>query len=87
LIAEVFDYFFLLTISFIIILTILKEFIQSIRPDFSYKLEKKCLNKVCTNARQSAWLNDSKLIFNIDGKEYKYFSNLKNKKPLNVISV
>ena len=44
---------------------------------------------MCTNARQTAWLNDSNLIFNIDGKEYKYNSNsnLKNKKHLNGISV
>jgi hypothetical protein len=48
---------------------------QSIRPDFTLKLEKKCLNKVCTNARQTALLNDPNLIFDrFNGKEYKYNS-------------
>ena len=86
MIVEVF-YWLFYSFFFILIFTILKEFIQSIRPNFALKLEKKCLNKVCKNARQTAWLNDSNLIFNIDGKEYKYISNLKNKKPLNVLFV
>lgn len=44
---------------------------KSIRNDFTLKIEKKCLYKVCNKARREAWSNDSNLVFIIDGKEYK----------------
>ena len=46
------------------------EYLQSIRNDFTLELESKCLNKVCDEARQIAWLNDPNLLFIIDEKKF-----------------
>lgn len=40
------------------------DYMKSIRNDFTLKIEKKCLYKVCNNkARREAWSNDSNLVW------------------------
>ncbi len=50
---------------------ITKEFIKTLRRDFSNDNETRALTELCTEARRQLWSKNKQLIFNVDGDDYK----------------